>query len=482
MGIRNKVQLITYPDSLGMNLAECHYVMKKYLSRAIGGVHLLPFYPSSADRGFSPMTYDEVDPVFGTWEDVKKIARDFELIVDFMVNHISRQSEYFQDYIEKGEESEYADLFLSFRKFSPDGEISEEDLGKVYVRKPRLPYWVLTRPDGSEEKIWCTFDYEQIDLDYRSPKTREIMRQFILRLARCGAKMIRLDAIGYTTVKLGTDCFFLEPEIWELLNWIRDLTEPFDVLLLPEVHKDYTYQMRIAEKGYWVYDFALPFLVINALYHHTSSHLQNWLNICPRRQLTTLDTHDGIGVVDVGDLLSPEEVGKTVQGLYDKGSNIKPIYSGQDYDNLDIYQINCTYYSALENNDDSYMTARTLQFFTPGVPQVYYVGLLAGENDVELVEETKVGRNINRHNYSLEEVESAFQKPVVKRLLKLMEFRNTHPAFDGSFDIESSPEHHMRLRWTNGSHEARAFIDLQDYKTRIEYTDPHTLKKQSFAV
>ena len=184
MTLQNKVQLITYPDALGTNLLELHFVLRRYLRNAIGGVHILPFYPSSADRGFAPLTYDEVDPTFGTWEDVEHIGRDFDLIVDFMVNHISRQSVFFQDYLERGDESAYADMFLSFRKLSPDGELPEADLAKVYTRKPRPPFTVIQRPDGSREKIWCTFDYEQIDLDYRSPVTREVVRNFLIRLAR----------------------------------------------------------------------------------------------------------------------------------------------------------------------------------------------------------------------------------------------------------------------------------------------------------
>jgi sucrose phosphorylase len=171
MGIENKINLITYPDSLGKNLVELHYVLRRYLMDVVGGVHLLPFYPSSADRGFSPLTYDEVDPAFGTWDDVDIIGRDFDLTYDFMVNHISRQSVYFKDYIEKGANSEYADMFLTFNKLSPTGEIDDETLSKVYTRKPRPPYTMIQRADGSREKIWCTFDYEQIDYDLRSPKT-----------------------------------------------------------------------------------------------------------------------------------------------------------------------------------------------------------------------------------------------------------------------------------------------------------------------
>jgi sucrose phosphorylase len=128
MRIRNKVQLITYPDSLGANLMELHFVLRRYPKKAIGGVHILPFYPSSADRGFAPMTYDEVDPVYGDWEDVDRIGTDYDLTVDFMVNHISRQSAFFQDYLQKGPDSEFADMFITFDKLSETGEIDEADL------------------------------------------------------------------------------------------------------------------------------------------------------------------------------------------------------------------------------------------------------------------------------------------------------------------------------------------------------------------
>jgi len=482
MTIQNKVQLITYPDSLGQNLAELHYVLRKYLRKAVGGVHILPFYPSSGDRGFAPLTYDEVDPKFGTWDDIEKIGNDFDLIIGFMVNHISRQSVFFQDYMEKGDDSEYADMFLSFNKLSPDGEISKEDLEKVYTRKPRHPYTVIERPDGSKEKIWCTFGYEQIDLDIKSPKTREILRNFLLRLARTNAKLIRLDAFAYATVKVGTNCFFLEPDVWELLEWVIGFTSAFDTQIIPEIHEHYSYQLKLAEKGYWTYDFALPLLVLHTLYHHTNKRLVHWLNICPRKQFTTLDTHDGIGVVDVADLMSQEEIDRTINGLYEKGSNVIRIYSGPGYQNLDIYQVNCTYFSALECNENSYMAARTIQFFAPGIPQVYYVGLLAGENDIELVKQTLVGRDINRHNYDLSEIDTQIQKPVVQRLLKLMKFRNTYPAFNGRFKIEDSPENQLILTWTDKQFQTKAFINLDNYDTKISYYAPDEDSMVEFVV
>jgi sucrose phosphorylase len=482
MAMKNKIQLITYPDSLGANLPELHYALRKYFSKAVQGVHLLPFYPSSSDRGFAPLTYDEVDPSFGTWEDVEKIGQDFDLIIDFMVNHISRQSVFFQDYIEKGQDSRFADMFLSFDKLDYDAWVKDNDLEKVYTRKPNPPFQELERRDGTRERLWCTFDYEQIDLDYDSPVTRKVMRKFLIRLARNRPKMIRLDAVAYTAIQKGTNCFFIEPQIWELLDWFNDYAAAFDTEILPEVHEHFSYQFKLAKKGYWCYDFSLPMLVLHSLYTHTSRRLKSWLRKCPRKQITTLDTHDGIGVVDVVELLNPQEIEETLEELYKKGSNVKKIYSGPDYQNLDVYQVNCTFYSALGNDDDAYITARTIQFFTPGIPQVYYVGLLAGKNDIELVERTRLGRNINRHNYSLEEIKEEIQRPVVQRLLRLMEFRNHYPAFNGEFNLLKSKNDHLILEWINKQYHVTAYIDLKHHTVKITYKDPVAGRSVDFIV
>lgn len=150
-------------------------------------------------------------------------------------------------------------------------------------------------------------------------------------------------------------------------------------------------------------------LVLHALYSGNVNRLVHWMEICPRKQFTTLDTHDSIGVVDVKDLLTDVETEATREALYTQGANVKT----EDYNNLDIYKINCTYYSVLGNDGQAYLLARVLQCFAQGIPQIYYVGLLAGENDIELLESTKEGRNINRHYYDLEEIEREVQRPVV---------------------------------------------------------------------
>jgi len=452
MPIKNGIMLITYSDSLGRNLKELSDILKEYFSDSVEGVHILPFFPSSADRGFAPMTYMQVDSEFGNWDDINKIAKDHPLMFDFMVNHISRSSEYFKDFQLKKDESCYAGLFLRFKDVWPDGEPPASDIDIIYKRKPRAPYIDVHFNDGTTEKVWCTFDEEQVDLNPVSEETKEFFKENLINLAKQGASLIRLDAFAYAVKKPGTNCFFLEPEIWELLESIKAIVEPFGVEVLPEIHEHYTIQQKIAERGYWVYDFALPMLVLHALYSGRTDRLAHWLRICPKKQFTTLDTHDGIGVVDVYDLLSEEEIEATKGNLYAKGANVKRIYSSVAYDNLDIYQINCTYYSALGDNDNAYILARAIQFFAPGIPQIYYVGLLAGANDIELLESTKIGRNINRHYYTKNEVEQNIKRPVVKRLLKLMKFRNVCQAFDGSIEVlESGNDMTIKRTGINGN-------------------------------
>jgi sucrose phosphorylase len=469
---KNRCQLITYPDSLGQTIADVHYVVNRYFSGCFAGIHLLPFYPSSGDRGFAPLTYSSVDSTFGTWEDVDRLGEEYDLMVDFMVNHISRRSEEFKDFEEHGGESKFADLFIRFSAMHPSGDVPKEDLDKVYTRKPRAPFYEVQFPDGSKEKVWCTFDFEQIDINVQSETGLDFLRRCIVTLSRHRVKYLRIDAFGYAVKKLGTNCFCVEPETSELLDEISEIAKTFDCEILPEIHEHHSIQLKLAEQGHYVYDFALPMLCLQALYSHTSKNLKNWLAICPRKQFTTLDTHDGLPVVDVVDLMTEEELEETKENLYSRGANVLKRYSTcASYNNLDIYQINCTYYSALGDNDDAYILARAIQFFTPGIPQVYYVGMLAGRNDIELLEATKLGRNINRHNYSVSEIAEEVRRPVVQRLMNLMRFRNECPAFDGELEIGESPDGELKLTWKHGESQAVLEADLTTYEFSISYTN-----------
>lgn len=480
MSVRNQVVLITYADALGKNLSQLRVLLEKHFRgpnglRAIGGIHVLPFFPSSADRGFAPTHYDEVDPELGSWPDVEKLAECYDLTVDFMINHISRRSPYFEDFLLRKNDSPYAEMFIRYKDFWPGGKPDDGQIALIYKRKPRAPAVEIGFADGTAEKVWCTFDEEQIDLDLSREVTRRFVRDSLLGLAGHGARIVRLDAFAYSIKKPGTNCFFVEPEVWELLAWVRDLLSPLGVEVLPEIHEHYSIQQKLADRGYWVYDFALPMLLLHTFDTASNERLLAWLRICPRTQFTTLDTHDGIGVVDVAGLLSQQEIDNVRDQLFTRNSNVKNAYNMPSYNNLDIYQINCTYYSALGADDDAYVLARAIQFFAPGIPQVYYVGLLAGENDIDRVERTKVGRDINRHQYSAQEVADNVSRPVVRRLVNLMLFRNSYPAFSGEFDIRPTTDPaELRLAWLSTGAVTELTANLRRRSFTIRYRDLST--------
>lgn len=466
MKFSNKVMLITYADSLGSNLTELDEVLRRHFDKAVGGVHILPFFPSSADRGFAPMRYDVVDERFGTWDDVRRIGERRYLMFDFMINHISRHSPYFQDFLEKKDSSEFADFFIRYKDFWPGGEPTPEQVDLIYKRKPRAPYVDAEFADGTREKVWCTFGEEQIDINVRSGRAQRFFRETLADMAANGASIVRLDAFAYATKKVGTNCFFVEPDTWELLESMQGVLDgcasPNEPMILPEIHEHYSIQRKVSDRGYWVYDFALPVMVLHAIYSGDGTYLKRWLDMCPRHQFTTLDTHDGIGIVDVRDLLPQEAVDFTKERMFSQGANVKRVYNTEAYNNLDIYQVNTTYYSALGDDDSSYLLARAIQFFAPGIPMVYYVGLLAGRNDLDLLERTKEGRNINRHYYTVDEVDAEVGRPVVRALRAMMELRNTHPAFDleGDLEVTLPGPGELVMRRTSGEAWAELHADL----------------------
>lgn len=470
--MKNEIMLITYADSFGRNLKELKQVLDRYFKREISSIHILPFFPSSGDRGFAPLTYEEVDPAFGDWEDVRALSEEYELMYDFMINHISRRSREFEDFVEKHEASLYKDMFIRFQDFWPQGAPTEEEVAILNKRKNHAPCEHIRFADGQEEDIWCTFSEEQMDLNMESSVTWDFINRSLRFLLANGASMVRLDAFAFATKKYGTSCFFIEPEMWELMERVQRILDEKNIPMLPEIHDHYTVQLKIADKGYAVYDFALPVLVLHTLYTGNSRRLKHWLNVCPRNQYTTLDTHDGIGMVDVWDLLNEEELDFVAEKTKEYGANFKMDFSEKAREKPVVYQINCTYYSALGEDDAAYLLSRAIQFFAPGVPQVYYVGLLAGENDYELMKRTDFPRNISRHNYTVEEITQAIEKPVVKELCRLMRIRNEYKAFDGEIIVSDLPDELLEITRRSNGCEAVLRADLVGKKFTITCKDP----------
>jgi sucrose phosphorylase len=199
----------------------------------------------------------------------------------------------------------------------------------------------------------------------------------------------------------------------------------------------------------------------------------------PRNAVTVLDTHDGIGVLDAaGDrkgragLLSSSEIERLVNTIHERSGGESRHASGSAASNLDTHQINCTFYDALGRRDDEHLAARALQCFVPGIPQIYYVGLLGGCNDMTLVRRTGVGRDINRHHYEPGEVEDQLKRPVVQSQIALLKFRKTHPAFGGAFDMKCAARDRVVMAWTLGSHWATLDVDLASMTTTITCSRP----------
>ena len=461
--MKNAVQLITYADRLGGGtLNDLRALLAGPLAGVFGAVHILPFYHpiDGSDAGFDPIDHTRVDPRLGDWSDVAALAGDIDVMADVIVNHMSSHSPQFQDYSMHGSGSRFEGLFLTRDAVFTQGA-SPADLAAIYRPRPGLPFTSVQLANGEERVLWTTFTAEQVDIDVRHRRGREYLDAILRTLAASGVKMVRLDAVGYAIKQAGKSCFMM-PATYEFIAGFAAQARALGLEVLVEVHAHYRQQIEIARHVDWVYDFALPPLLLHACFFKTARVLREWIAQRPINALNVLDTHDGIGIIDIGaaahdragqpGLVPPEELDQLVESIHRNSGGQSREATGAAASNLDLYQVNCTFYDALGRDDGAYLLARAVQFFLPGIPQVYYVGLLAGVNDMALLRRTGVGRDINRQHFSSEQIALAFAKPVVSQLLELIRLRNAHPAFGGNFECAQDERGDwLTLRWTHGS-------------------------------
>lgn len=488
--MKNQVQLITYVDRLsGGGLAELRSLLEGPLKGLFGGVHLLPFFHpiDGADAGFDPADHTQIDPRLGNWEDLRSLGETVEITADLIVNHVSILSPQFQDFSLNGDASEYAGMFLTFgRVFSAGAR--ETDLLQIYRPRPGLPFTNTRMKNGQQRLLWTTFTPQQIDIDVEGAHGAAYIRGILERFQQAGVRLIRLDAVGYAIKRPGTSCFM----ITETFQYISDLTAEAHSLgmeVLVEIHSYYRDQVDIARRVDRVYDFALPPLVLHTIFRRDARALKEWLSFSPRNAITVLDTHDGIGVIDVGadardpvgrpGLLPPEAIDGLVEIIHERSLGQSRQATGAAASNLDLYQVNCTFYDALGRRDGEYLLARAIQFFAPGIPQVYYIGLLAGSNDMDLLARTGVGRDINRHHYTTEEIRANLERPVVVGLLDLIRFRNEHAAFSGDFHLPASSPETLLMEWRAGAEFARLEVNLPKLEGVLVYSAPGGEKRLS---
>ncbi|QGF22947.1 sucrose phosphorylase [Raineyella fluvialis] len=452
-------QLIAYADRLGGSLAGLHRLLTGPLAGLFDGVHILPYFTpyDGADAGFDPVDHTSVDPRLGSWDDVRALAGDIGVMTDVIVNHVSADSAEFRDVLERGQASPAARMFLTYADVFPQGA-TEEQLATIFRPRPGLPF---TPYDwgGTRRLVWTTFTPQQVDLDLRDAAGRAYLERVLTTLADAGVSMIRLDAAGYAMKTAGTSCFLTE-DTYAFLDELVARAHELGMTALVEVHAGHEVQQRIAAAVDLVYDFALPPLLLHGLSTGDAEPLRRWLDIRPTNCVTVLDTHDGIGVMDVRGLITDDQLHDLVESIHRNTHGESRQATGWAASNVDLYQVNATYPAALAD-DEAYLVARAIQLFVPGIPQVYYVGLLAGGDDMERLAATGVGREINRHAYTDEEITAALERPVVRRLLDLLRLRAEHPAFNGEFSLGGEGSR-LELTWRSEEGWVRLEADLAD--------------------
>ncbi|MEW5724517.1 MAG: sugar phosphorylase [Thermodesulfobacteriota bacterium] len=444
------VILITYGDLLaggpGTPLHTLADFCDRFLQGTINTLHLLPFFPYSSDRGFSIIDFETVDPNLGAWEDIADLEGRYQLMFDGVINHVSSKSRWFQEFLNGN--PGFKDFFLAF---DSEQALSPEQRRAIF--RPRTSD-VLTRFEtiGGPRWVWTTFSEDQIDLNYHHPEVLLRVVEILLLYVRRGADIIRLDAITYLWEEPGTTCVHLAQthEVVRLFRDILDTVAPA-VALITETNvpheENVSYFGRGDDEAWMVYNFALPPLVLHTFYTENATALSQWARTLATPSDTAtffnfLDSHDGVGLLAVKDILKKEEIDYLVRRARGQGGFIS-YKTGQD-GREEPYEINITWYSALNEEDSDedvayqvrrFTASRAIALVLQGVPGLYFPSLFGSRNDIEGVLTRDSKRAINRDFIDVNLVFEALEYPLSKvRLLdetlgRLIRVRTANRAF-----------------------------------------------------
>ena len=473
--------ILVYAERVGGNLGEIEKLLAGPLAD-FNGIHVLPFFHpyDGDDAGFDPIDHKIVDPRLGNWQDFSRISKTHELTADLIVNHASYLSPEFIDWQEKGQASEFDGMFLTFDVVFPNGG-TEEGITSFYRPRPGMPFTAY-EVAGKRRLVWTTFMPSQVDIDIKHEKGQQYLRNVLEALASGGVKVVRLDAVGYAVKTPGTDSF-MTPETLKFVEEITELIHSYDMRVLVEVHAHYTQQLDIAPLVDLIYDFQTAPLLLHSLFTGTVDRLDNWFKIRPANCLNVLDTHDGYGVIDGGPingrpgLITQDEMAAIFKKAEENTNGHSAIASVVPQWFSLPHQINATLPNIVAN-DTAYTIMRAVQFFLPGEPQVYYVGLFNGMDDVELFNKTGQGRDVNRHNYTPAEIEVALKQPVTQAILGLARLRKL-PVFEGGFGWTVTGNNSMQLAWVKGTDKLTLEFctEVDNYWLTIEATDSNGTRK-----
>jgi len=442
--------LITYGDLLRgpepSPLATLARFCETYLEGTINTLHILPFFPYSSDRGFSIIDFETVDPHLGTWQDIEDLEDHYRLMFDGVINHVSSKSRWFQEFLNGN--PYYKNFFIVFN--SPS-ELTPEQRQLIF--RPRTSD-ILTpfQTINGLKYVWTTFSPDQIDLNYKNPDVLMRVIEILLMYVRHGATLIRLDAVTFLWSEPGTRCIHLEQthQIVRLFRDILDIVAP-RVALITETnvpHKDnISYFGNGHDEAQMVYNFALPPLVLYTFYTEDTTAISNWAKGLKYFSDTAtyfnfLDSHDGIGLMAVKDILSKSEIDFLIAKARRHGGLIS-FKTGED-GAKEPYEINITWYSALNQEDNGedtafqvrrFVASRIIALVLKGVPGIYLHSLIGTQNDIDSVLATKSNRDINRTVIDAIAINEALADPLSKisrinrELGRLITIRTRQPAF-----------------------------------------------------
>lgn len=403
--------LITYGDMVEGEehspLASLHKFVAATNRGAINTLHLLPFFPYSSDRGFSVVDYTRVDPKLGTWEDIRKMGLDYDLMFDGVLNHCSSRSRMFRHFLNGN--PLYRDFFIAYDSHD---DLTPDQRSKIF--RPRTSD-ILTKFDTyfGPKYVWTTFSDDQVDLNFRNPAVLLSVIDGLLLYVRNGADILRLDAVTYIWAEPGTECVHLREthEIVKLIRDVMNLVAP-GVALLTETnvsHRDnVSYFGNGRDEAHMVYNFALPPLVLYTFYKEDTTVLSAWAGGVTNPSDTTtffnmLDTHDGVGLMGVKEILSREEIDFLIESAKKRGAYVS--YKMTEGRTEEPYEINTTWWSAVNGDDNEeemalqvkrYLASRSIALVLQGVPGLYAHGAIGSSNDHELVKNTNLKRDVNR--------------------------------------------------------------------------------------
>jgi len=444
------VILITYGDILRGDepspLATLARFCDSYLEGNINTLHILPFFPYSSDRGFAITDFETVDPHLGTWDDIHALENRYRLMFDGVINHVSSKSRWFQQFLNGN--PHYWDFFINYS--------SKDDLGpeeRKMIFRPRTSD-ILTefQTINGPRYVWTTFSQDQIDLNYKNPEVLIRVIEILLLYVRHGATIIRLDAVTYLWAEPGTRCVHLDQthEIIRLFRDILDTVAP-DVALITETNVPHEENISYFGNGHdeaqMVYNFALPPLVLYTFYAENATVLSKWAAGLNAPSNTTnffnfLDSHDGIGLMAVKNILKKEEIDFIIKNAEKHGGYIS-YRTGED-GTEEPYEINITWFSALnlEESDEDiafqvrrFVASRIIGLVLAGVPGIYLHSLIGTRNDIEAVMISKSKRDINRTIISYDAITKALEDPLSKisrinrELGRLITIRTKQRAF-----------------------------------------------------